>query len=292
MFDKIRGTSEPIFEVDGKTAKKNIDRVIDTINKGKTIENARRLKEIEKEMLCIKACLEDDSIYVSDYTEAMRIVTNTNFDVNAFIWEMQDKLEDAIAGYYEYEPKNFEAEQLLKYIDSLSSEIRARIVYKNNKDIVVLGAGVFLNEGDKEIIEKSSVVNDNKDDFTHRYMERKLFYILKKTGLNFHVCARNNKMFYIIFQRSEVDKWLSTKPYVECTYRYHNTYDIKYFVRNTPEEIEKFYCFASWKDGVESIVINGIELVDASSDKISDVIGKTLERRCYESEDINMFYCH
>ena len=205
---------------------------------------------------------------------------------------MQDKLEDAISGYYEYEPKSIEAEQLLKYIDSISDEIRVRIVYKNNPDIIVIGAGVFLNEGDKEVIEKRSVVSDNKDDITHRYMERKLFYILKETGLKFHICPRNNKMFYVIFQRSEIDKWLATRPYIECTYRYYNTYDIQYFVRNTPEEIEKFYCFASWKDGVMSIVINGIELVGASPEKISEVIGKTLERRCYESEDINMFYCH
>lgn len=290
MFtDYDRTRDGVVFEADGKTAKDNICKVIEYLEANKNPENLQAVEKIEKEMADVYHRLSDDETYISDYTESLGVVDNPNFDPLYFIEEMRERMEDAVNGYSEYGHYDSASEQLLAFIDSLSDEIKARVVYKNSRDFVIIGAGVVLTDADRNAVTRGSVTLDNNE-YEVRYAERKLFYILKKSGIRCNICRKSDKYFYILISRSEVDKWLSTKPYVNCSYRYDTTYDIPYAVRNTPEEKEKFYCFAKWKDGVVSIVIDGVEVVNATDREVSDVIGKELRRACYESDEINMKY--
>lgn len=292
MFDKLQNTpNKVVFEADGKTAKKNIDDVLNYIRANKNPDNVQNLERIEEEMVALKRRIFDNETYISDYSESMGVVENPNFDPMFFIQEMKDKLDDAIYGCSEFSRKGYDSEQLMQFFDGISEEIRARIVWKENADIVMIGAGVTLNDEDKKKIAMHRVNNDDdNNEFEYRYAERKLFYLLKDCGVKFTIAKRGDKSFYIIVTQEELRRWIATKPYVECSYRYSSTYDIKYIVRNTPEELEKFYCFASWKADVESVVINGHELKNATDEEVSQVIGKTLCKMCYESDEINMKY--
>ena len=292
MFDRLQNIpNKVVFEATGTEAKKNIDNVLGYIRENKNPANVQQLERIEEEFVALRNRIRDGETHISDYSEAMCVVENKDFDKMSFIYEMRDKLEDAVYGYSEYSKRGYESEQMMQFFDSLSDEIRVRIVLRENADIVMFCAGVVLNDEDKKKIATYSVNSDDENgEYEARYTERKLFYMLKDCGIKFATAKRGDKSFYIIVTQDELQKWIANKPYVECSYRYSSTYDIKYIVRNTPEELEKFYCYASWKTDVESIVIKGYELKNATDEQISSVIGKTLRRVCYEADEINMKY--
>ena len=276
-----------VFEVTGKTAKKNIENIIKHIEDNKNPQNSETLARIADELLFVASRMRDGETYIADYTEAMCVVENPNFDPISFIEEMEDKLEDAIHGFSEFCKKDEVSEQLFAYIDNLSPDIHSSIIWKNTKDYIVIGVGVQLTDVEKRMMATSRITNDN-DEYEHRYAQRKLFYILKKAGINCEICRRGAFYYYVIIGRDDAEKWYAEKPYIECSYRLRSTYDIRYYVRNTPAEKEKFYCHAMDNKNIVSVIIDGIELVDSTDIVVSHVIGKTLERGNYSCSDINM----
>lgn len=291
MFSRYesRNKNHLVFRATGKEAIENIDKVLEHIKANITKENTKGLTSIKNSLLNVRRQLSPSATYISDYSELLYGIENPDFDYMRFIQEYQDKLEDAIHGYNCHPAKKPEITMFEHFLKSLSSDIHPWVFNSNDK-IVVATIRVDLTDDEKLQLKKGSFYEQVTDDETARFSERKLFYILKNSGLKFTICNINSCQFHVIFDADEIELWLARKPYVQCSYRLSSTYDINCYVRNTAEELEKFYVFAKNHDRVVSIIINWYELINESADEVASVIGKHISIDSCNADEIDMKY--
>ena len=294
MFDsykKGKDNKDVIYEVSGERAIENLDSVLDYIKNNLDETNFDALSVAQSNLQEVRNRIRKDKTYQCDFREALYIVDNPDFDPMSCIEEMRENLEDLINSYFQYgkRSKDNMSKMLETYFKNLSEELRGCFVSKEGDNVIILTTAINFNEEDLRRI-KTGKINNDKDNFEYekRYAERKLFYILKMSGFNFEICHKSKTCFYIIIDRKEAEDWYATRPYVECSYQFTTTYPIRHLVRNTPKEKEKFYCYAKWKTDVEKIVIDGIDVTNATDEEVSSIIGKKLCRCCYDSNEIDM----
>lgn len=198
MFkDYTRENGRLLFEANGKDAKDGLTEIIRYLKSKKNSENEQHLDAIIKELYSIRGRLEDDVDYISDYSEAMFIVDNPNFEPVFFIQEMFDKLEDAISGYSCIRRYECCDQALIEYINGISEEIRAYRVSLSNEQFYAVNVAVMLNSDDEKVIEMHSISADSEY-CRNAYLERKLFYILNEAGLKFDLLPKGNNVFYVL----------------------------------------------------------------------------------------------
>ena len=292
MFEEYKQEGKNvIFFSKGDAAKERIGHTLTYIENNIDATNESKLLYIKRELVALLNAINDNNNYECDCTEMMYSVDNPNFDPIYFVEEFQDKLDDAINGYSEFglSDTNNYGKMLETYIDNLSKDIRAKIIWKMNDMFVAVGVSVELNGYDETVINQSRITMENNE-FRKRYEERKLFYILKTSGLKFEILRRCEKSFYVIISNESLEEWVASRPYIPCSYRYYSTYNIHNLVRNTPEQKERFYCYAKSQEKMVSIVIDGQELIDAEEDVVSEVIGKELQQKYYQAQDVDMIH--
>lgn len=81
--------------------------------------------------------------------------------------------------------------------------------------------------------------------------------------------------------------------YVLCSYGWFSDYktECEFWVRNTSEELEKFYHWVMWhiwNTNLASLIINGTELINVTNEELVKFFGKPLNRVAYEYSDIDM----
>ena len=201
MFkDYIMENGHLSFYANGKKAKELLFDIIRYVKSKKNSENEERLDFIIKELYSIRGRLEDDEEYVSDYTEAMFVVENPNFEPSFFIQEMFEKLEDAISGYACVRRYECCDQALLDYINGLSEDIHAFRVSASNEHFDAVNVQVILDNDEEEIISLYSISKDSEY-CRNAYLERKLFYILHNAGLKFTLLPKEKNVFYVLFDK-------------------------------------------------------------------------------------------
>ena len=293
MFSRCNSNgNNVVFEATGKEALNNLDKVLNYLKANVTVNNADTLAIVHGVLMDIRSKIHPEATYISDYSECMYGIDNPNFNPMAFVLEYQNKLEDDINGYGKvFKRDDADMIQMLEhFVVHLSSDIRAWC--KCSDKFIVLETSVSLNKDDMDYLNTymQGNPNDDKYGFYDRYAERKLFYILKKSGFNFEICSIGNQKYHVILDIQDVKNWWATRPYVMCSYRLPSTYDIHYFVKNIPEELEKFYVFAKQQNNVVSVVINCMELMHATDEEIASRIGKNVTLSSCEYNDIDMRY--
>lgn len=294
MFDgykKGKNNKDIVYEVSGKNAIDNLENVLDYIKNNIDDTNRDVLSSIHSSLQSVRNMIRENKTYECDFREALCVVSNPDFDPMSCIQEMRDNLEDQINGYSHFGKcrRNDMSKILQAYFGKLSNELRGCFVSKESDKFIVFETAVKLNEEDLKKI-KTGRVNNDEDNYEYekRYAERKLFYILKMSDFDFEICHKDKTAFYIIIDKKEAEEWYATRPYVECSYQFTTTYPIRYFVRNTPKEKEKFYCYAKWRTDIDGLMIDGVDVLNATDEEVSKVIGKTLCRQCYELNEIDM----
>ena len=292
--NKVILTEDNVFHAQGYDAIKNLQEVIAYIDNYPIKRNADKINRVKEELMGIITRLKADRTYFCDYSEAMKIVDNPKYSVEEHIFELADNLEDMLMGYAEFGSmdKDDVSSTALQFLDSLSNDIYVSIIWKSNKNFVVFGVNVCLTEKDKELIEKGSPVIGSGL-FYNTFMIRKIYRTFIKSGFEFEICKANaENNYYLIVDRKSLEDWFATTPYVECSYRTKTTYDIRYQVKNTPENLEKFICFAKESGGktLESIVVGGKEITKLSNDEVSKVVGKHFIEHIVDKNSIDMAY--
>ncbi len=295
MFSRFNGDGKKnvVFEATGAEAMANIDKALAYLNANVNVKNADALLIIKGDLLGIRDQLNPNDVYVSDYSENMMAIDNPNFNPMSFVQEYQFKLEDAVHGYATVCRRDDASmiKMLEHFANHLSGDIRT-YACKNSDKYIVLEASVFLSNDDVDFLNGYMHCDPKQDDygFGERYAERKLFYLMKKSGFEFEICNMGNNKYHVVLSTPSIKDWWATRPYVMCSYRLSSTYDIYYFVRNLPEELEKFYVHAKEQKNVVSIVVNNMELILASNDEVASCIGKPLTLSTCEYTDIDMKY--
>lgn len=296
MFSEYKRVgNRVIFTANGSDALENLQTVADHLAGMKNNENRQRVEYIEGEIQSAMRSIKPDKVYTADYSEPFQgLIENPMYDPMSIVKEMHDSVQDAIYGFSDIGQRDDAeraCEMLCITLRNLSDRIRVADFWRTEDKTVAYTAVYRFSDDDMDVINKARVSKENGE-YERRYAKRELFYILKNAGMkDFQILSNgdNEYGFYIIFSRDYVNEWAASKPYVECSYVVCGSYPIRYLVRNTPKEKEKFYCHTSWHSA-ESIIIDGVEFCGLSDEEVSQRLGKSLRRIAYEKDEIDMKY--
>ena len=297
MFSRYERNKKKFhFVADGNEAINNLEKYLSYINGNMTAENEDRLLPIEHKLMELRSKIKENDSYVLDYSEIMECsVDNPSYNPMRPVIEMADKIDDAIWGYSRFGKKDtIEAKMMMAYLKSLNPQIQVSSLAYEMKHSYVFDVTLYESSADSDYLETILLRTDDKDNWqTVEYYERKLFMILKKSGLEFEWLRAENRRMYVMIDKDYMKKLLDTKPFVVCSYRWNTTHDIYHLLANNPEEKEKFYSYLKAQDTdtrkLESVIIDGVELINMTADEVAQYIGTSITGTKYDFCDVVLY---
>lgn len=296
MFSRFeRKNNQFFFIANGDEAISNLDKYLTYIQANISNKNEDNLLKIEDAIHRVRSKLRTDDFYYLDYSEIMDCVHNPNYDPMRPVTETAEKIDDAIFGYNRFGDKDTVAIKImLAYLKSINPQVYVSSVVREMKQSFVFTANICGNADDKRHLETILLrTSDDIDWQINEYYQRKLFMTLKKAGLEFEYLKAEANSAYIIIDKDYMQKLVDTKPFVVVSYRWNTTCDIYHLLPNNPDEKEKLYSYLKAQDtatrNLESLVIDGTELVNLSTDDVSTQIGKSVTLTSYNYSDVALF---
>lgn len=295
MFTDITHEGKSVLlRVSGKEGIDNLNRNIKYLKDNRTSENATDVDYIKSALVYTRNKLRPERTYTCDFSEYFMGSNNPEYSYFNLIEEWYDRMNDVIAGYHVYPkfPRNDFVELAFRLALKVALDCKYGVSLEESNDTnLIYRVQINLSEGEKEIIRKKPIWKDGDEDgtYTTAFARRKIFHAVR-SEIGFvpnSILSVGDTTFFVIFNRKDIDEWDKENPYIMCSYRTASTYDIEYLLKNSPEEKEKFYCYATGQNAI-SIKIDGIEYCGLDDEEVSELLGKKLFRYEYEHNDIVM----
>ncbi len=207
IFDESNHVGNGLFKVSGKEALNNYRKVLSEISE-RTNENSNK-KYLDALVLSLSSLnLRENAVYSADFGEYFSYERdNKEYDPTCIITESKEHLEDALCGYCEFgnhkHPSDDRFTDMIKNIP----EIINAFCNSYDKDRLIFSVHInYTNEDEKKLKRSCPSIDDY---FIKSYNKRRLFYVLKRSGLDeFSMLDCETERFYVVVSREELQKWL------------------------------------------------------------------------------------
>ena len=294
MFSRYEKTAKQFkYVATGAEAINNLNKYLSYIQGNMNMDNEAALFPIQNSLEATKSKIRKNETYVLDYSEIMGTINNPAFNPMYHVIEMADKIDDAIWGYSRFgRHDSMETKMMQCYMQTLSPHFNVSPCVSEHENAFVFNVSMHKNPDDEWKLETQLLDADDEASWQKdEYYKRRIFMIMKKSGLKFEWLSDGTKSAYIFIDKQYLSDWAKTKPFVFASYQLKSTYPIRYLLENNPESKENFYNYVMSQEtyGVRSIIIEDVELLGMSEKEVSNIIGKTLERRSCSYNDVTMF---